>query len=50
MQYFSCGSDMYTEIKLCDLEPFFQNLVTFNVVRINEAVVINTFYSKQKYN
>ena len=22
MQYFSCGSDKYTEIKMCDLEPF----------------------------
>ena len=22
MQYFSCGSDKYSEIKMCDLEPF----------------------------
>ena len=22
MQYFSCCSDKYTEIKMCDLEPF----------------------------
>ena len=22
MQYFSCGSDKYSEIKICDLEPF----------------------------
>ena len=22
MQYFSCSSDKYTEIKMCDLEPF----------------------------
>ena len=22
MQYFSCGSDKYSEIKKCDLEPF----------------------------
>ena len=28
MQYYSCGSDKYTEIKMCDLE-LFQNTVTY---------------------
>ena len=27
MQFFSCGSDKYTEIKMCDLEPFSKIMV-----------------------
>ena len=48
MQYFSCGSDKYTEIKMCDLEPFSKiwsqlvivNLRTFSI-KYTIAVISN---------
>ena len=34
IQYFSCCSDKYTEIKMCDLEPFskIQSHIKFNLL------------------
>ena len=36
MQYFSRGSDKYTEIKMCDLEPFskIRSHIMFNYIII----------------
>ena len=34
MQYFSCGSDKYSEIKMCDLEPF---------SKIRSHIIVTTF-------
>ena len=40
MQYFSCCSDKYTEIKICDLEPFSKIQSQFT----KWLAIIMTFY------
>ena len=56
MQYFSCGNDKYTEIKMCDLEPFSKirshlSLITHQKYRGNRAArlkVIRPFMQQCK--
>ena len=47
MQYFSCGSDKYTEIKMCDLEPF-SKIRSQIMMTINSAMSIKNLKSLPK--
>ena len=37
MQYFSCGSDKYSEIKMCDLESF--SKIRSHIIKKSEVIL-----------